>query len=116
MLSHAYKHPSILQSHPNPSCDTLSPTPMSKASKTITLLLVPLSIIFLGFHDCESDDGSYASTRPSSSSSGGSHWFYSGRSYSSGSRSSSYSSGSHSSFSSGTRRGGFGSHAGSFGS
>jgi hypothetical protein len=86
---------------------------MSKASKTITLLLVPLSIIFLGFHDCESDEDSYATTQPSNSTSGGgsSHWFYSGRSSNSGR--SYYSSGSHSS---GTSRGGFGSHAGSFGS
>jgi len=92
---------------------------MSKASKTITLLLVPLSIIFLGFHDCESDEDSYATTQPSSSGGGTSHWFYSGRSSYSGR--SYYSSGSHSSFSSGshssgTSRGGFGSHAGSFGS
>jgi hypothetical protein len=84
---------------------------MSKASKTIALLLLPLSVIFLGFHGCDDNDGGYATTR--SSSGGGGGWFfgrssYWGRSYSGSS--------SRSSFSSGTSRGGFGSHAGSFGS
>ncbi|MDB5319348.1 MAG: hypothetical protein JWN40_979 [Phycisphaerales bacterium] len=84
---------------------------MSKASKAIALLLLPLSVIFLGFHGCEDDD-SYATTR---SFSGGSHgWFFGRSSYYGGS---SYSGGgSRSSFSSGTSRGGFGSHGGSFGS
>jgi hypothetical protein len=85
---------------------------MSKASKSIALLLLPLSIIFLGYHGCDQDADGYATTR--SSSSGSSFWYwgrssYYGRSgYSSGG-----SSGSRSSFSSGTSRGGFGSHGSS---
>jgi hypothetical protein len=86
---------------------------MSKASKAIALMLLPLSIIFLGYHGCDQDADGYATTRSSSGgSSGGYFWGRSsyGRSgFSSGS-------GSHSSFSSGTSRGGFGSHGGSFGS
>ena len=85
---------------------------MSKASKAIALLLLPLSIIFLGFHGCDQDADGYATTR---SSSGGSGFWYFGRSSSYGrsSYSSGSSIGSRSSFSSGTSRGGFGSHGSS---
>jgi hypothetical protein len=86
---------------------------MSKASKAIALMLLPLSIIFLGFHGCDEDADGYATTRSSSGGTGGGYFW--GRSYG---RSGYYSgsSGSRSSFSSGTSRGGFGSHGGSIGS
>jgi len=79
---------------------------MSKASKSIALFLVPLSLIFLGFHSC--DDHSNGTSYGSSSG----HSYYYGHSgyYGGSSRSSG------SSFSSGTSRGGFGSHGGSIGS
>lgn len=86
---------------------------MSKASKVIALMLLPLSIVFLGFHGCDEDADGYATTRRSS---GGSGFWYFGRSSSYGRSSFSSGSGSHSSFSSGTSRGGFGSHGGSMGS
>jgi hypothetical protein len=86
---------------------------MSKASKAIALMLLPLSIIFLGFQGCDEDGDGYATTRRSSG--GGGFWYF-GRSSSYGRSSFSSGSGSHSSFSSGTSRGGFGSHAGSMGS
>jgi hypothetical protein len=87
---------------------------MSKASKAIALLLLPLSVIFLGFHGCDDDPGGYATIRSSTGRSGSHGWFF-GRSsyYGSGS---SYSGSRSSSFSSGTSRGGFGSHGGSMGS
>jgi hypothetical protein len=81
---------------------------MSKASKAIALLLLPLSIVFLGYRGCDQDPDGYATTR--SSSGGSSSGYFWGRS--SYGRSG-YSTGSHSSFSSGTSRGGFGSHGGS---
>ena len=84
---------------------------MTKASKTIAMILVPLSVVYLGYRSCDSDHSS-ATTRRSSSS-GGRHsgWFF-GRSSSGGGSSSS----GHSSYSSGTSRGGFGFHGGSSGS
>jgi hypothetical protein len=86
-----------------------------KASRAISLLLIPLGLVFLGYHSCDREEGDdFASTQPSSSSSGyhssgyhSSYWF--GRSTGSSYRSSG------SSFSS-TSRGGFGSHGGSIGS
>ena len=86
-----------------------------KASRAISLLLIPLGLIFLGYHSCDREDADdFAATQPSSSSgyhSGGYHSssYWVGRSSGSSYRSSG------SSFS-GTSRGGFGSHAGSFGS
>ena len=53
---------------------------MNKASKSIALILVPLSIVFLGYHGCD-DDGN-ATTRSSSGSRGGSRssfWGWSSR-------------------------------------
>jgi hypothetical protein len=79
---------------------------MSKASQTIALILVPLSLIFLGFRSCDDGDPS------NGGGSSGSHYF--GHSWSHSSSGWSHSSGS--SFSSGTSRGGFGSHGGSIGS
>jgi hypothetical protein len=73
---------------------------MNKASQTIALMLVPLSIVYLGYRGCD-HDGS-ATTR-SSSGSRSSFWGWSSRSGSSSSSSSH-------SYSSGTSRGGFGSH------
>ncbi len=84
-----------------------------KASRAISLLLIPLGLVFLGYHSCDREEGDdFASTQPSSGyhSSGyhsSSYWV--GRSSGSSYRSSG------SSFS-GTSRGGFGSHGGSFGS
>jgi len=78
---------------------------MSKASKSIALFLVPLSLIFLGFHSCDDDNGT------SYGSSSGHSYFYGHSGYYGGSGRSSGSS-----FSSGTSRGGFGSHGGSIGS
>jgi hypothetical protein len=83
---------------------------MTKASKTVAMILVPLSVVYLGYRSCDSRDDGYATTRRSSSS-GGRHssWFF-GRSTGGGSSSSGHS------ISSGTSRGGFGSHGGSVGS
>lgn len=74
---------------------------MNKASQSIALVLVPLSIIYLGYRGCERDGG-YASTRSSSGGGGRSYW---------GSGSGSSSSGD--AHSSGTSRGGFGFFGGS---
>ena len=76
---------------------------MTKASKTVALVLVPLSIIYLGYRGCDHDSDGYASTRSSSGSGGRSFWGY---------RSGSSSSSGHS-YSSGTSRGGFGFHGSS---
>lgn len=78
---------------------------MSKASQSIALFLVPLSLIFLGFHSCDDgDDGTWSGGSSGHSTYYGHSSFFGGSSHSSGS-----------SFS-GTSRGGFGSHGGSIGS
>jgi hypothetical protein len=83
---------------------------MTKASRNVALILIPLGLVFLGYRSCDEHDFDLATTRSSSGSGSHSHFYSSGRSasWSSGSSSSAHSSG--------TSRGGFGSHGGSMGS
>ena len=85
---------------------------MTKASRNVALILVPLGLVFLGYRSCDEHDFDLATTRSSFGSGSSSHSHF----YSSGRRSSWSSGSSGSAHSSGTSRGGFGSHGGSMGS
>ena len=50
---------------------------MTKASRNVALVLVPLGLVFLGYRSCDQHDFDLATTRSSSGSSSHSHGFYS---------------------------------------